>query len=373
MNRCRLDVSLTILSPITLHMGQEHFTVLTSTRCFTGTQSIRDDLRESMPHGKTISVALCTYNGEKFLREQLESIADQTRRPTELVVCDDRSTDSTADIIQSFAGSAPFPVKFHINAVNVGGSAKGITRNFAATVMRCTGNLIVPCDQDDVWLPRKLADMAQAMEENPQLGGIFSDAQLINDLGMPKGILLSETAGLTVSEQERLACGDALPILLSMTKVYGCTLMFDARLLEKILPIPPHWWFDAWVACMVAVHSKLGFTPEPLFLYRIHATQSVSASLPTVSERVKRWRRSAKDYWKESEPQLTDLYSRLAAEDSPSMKPHLEYISGRMDLLRFRAALPSNPLFRMMKVIPETRNYHRYFNGWKSVIKDLTA
>jgi hypothetical protein len=158
-----------------------------------------------------------------------------------------------------------------------------------------------------------------------------------------------------------------------MTKVYGSSLMFDACLMDKILPIPPNWWFDAWVACVAAMYSKLAFTPEPLYFYRIHATQSVGASLPTMSGRIKRWKLSAKEYWKASEPQLTDLYSRLTAENNPSMEPHLEYLRGRMELLRFRAELPANPLSRIFRVIPKTRSYHRYFNGWKSMVKDLTA
>jgi glycosyltransferase involved in cell wall biosynthesis len=63
-----------------------------------------------MSHGKSISVAMCTYNGEKFLKEQLESIAAQTRLPMELVICDDGSTDSTIDIVEAFTSSSPFPV-----------------------------------------------------------------------------------------------------------------------------------------------------------------------------------------------------------------------------------------------------------------------
>ena len=327
-----------------------------------------------MVHSKTISVAMCTYNGERYLREQLESIASQTRLPDELVICDDRSTDSTAEIIRNFADLAPFPVRFNLNPVNLGGAAKGITKNFEQACRLCTGDLIAFCDQDDVWLPQKLARMAQTMEEQPQLGGVFVDAQLINDQGVPKGMLLSETTGITRSEHERLMRGEVLPVLLSMTKVYGCTLMVDAQLLMEILPVPPNWWFDAWVPCMVAIHSKLEFIPEQLFYYRIHATQSgVGASLPTVSERVKQWKRSAKDYWRDSELQLADLYSRLASENNPRMNPYLEYISGRMDLLRFRADLPSNPVSRAIKVIPKMSNYRRYFNGWKSMIKDLTA
>jgi glycosyltransferase involved in cell wall biosynthesis len=326
-----------------------------------------------MSHRKSISVAMCTYNGGKYIKEQLESIARQTRLPAELIICDDRSTDSTPDIIRDFSASAPFPVKFSINPVNLGSSAKGISRNFAQACTLCTGELIVPCDQDDIWMPNKLAFMAEMMEQDPRLGGLFSDAQLVTDQGKPKGILLSQTTGLTRQEQKRLARGDALPLLMSMTKVYGSSMMFDARLLDKVLPIPPNWWFDAWVACVAAVHAKLAFTPESLYLYRIHATQSVSASLPTFSDRIKRWRSSAKEYWKASEPPLADLYSHLAAEKSPGMEPYMDYVHGRMELLRFRAELPSNPFSRAIRIIPRMGEYHRYFNGWKSLVKDLTS
>jgi glycosyltransferase involved in cell wall biosynthesis len=327
-----------------------------------------------MTHRKKISVAMCTYNGDRYLREQLESIASQTRLPDELVICDDRSADSTTDIIRDFSGTVPFPVRLHINPVNLGGAAKGITRNFERASGLCTGDIIAFCDQDDVWLPQKLARMAQTMEERPQLGGVFVDAQLINDQGVPKGILLSETTGMTRREHKRLMQGQVLPVLLSMNKVYGCTLMVDAKLLIKLLPVPPHWWFDAWVSCSVALHAKLVFIPEPLFHYRIHATQSgIGASLPTVSERMKQWKSSAKDYWRVAEPQLADLYARLSAENSTDINPYLEYIRGRMNLLSFRANLPSNRLSRAIMITQMTRDYYRFFNGWKSMIKDLTA
>jgi glycosyltransferase involved in cell wall biosynthesis len=327
-----------------------------------------------MAQGKSISVAMCTYNGERFLKEQLESIAAQTRLPMELVICDDRSTDSTTAIIEAFAKSAPFPVRFKLNAVNLGGSAKGITKNFEQAAGLCTGDLIAFCDQDDVWFPQKLARLGETMDNDPKAGGVFSDAQLINDQGTPKGVFLSESTGMTRSEHDRLERGEVLRVLLSMTKVYGCTFMVDARLLKRILPVPPHWWFDAWVPCMSAVYAKLIFIPEPLFCYRIHATQSgVGAALPTTADRVKQWKYSAKDYWKETEPQLSDLYTKLTAEDSPAMEPYARYVRGRMELLRFRAELPSNPLVRLMKVISQAGNYNRFFNGWKSMVKDITA
>lgn len=108
------------------------------------------------------SVALATYNGARFLREQLESLADQSHLPAELVVGDDGSTDETLAILEEFRKRAPFPVRIHCNETNL-----GYARNFLATAQRCRGDWIAFCDQDDVWLPNKLADVATAVENTP--------------------------------------------------------------------------------------------------------------------------------------------------------------------------------------------------------------
>ena len=321
----------------------------------------------------TVSVAMCTYNGAKFVREQLDSIAAQTKLPSELVVCDDRSTDNTADIIRDFAATAPFAVHLHVNEQNLGRAAKGITHNFEKAVALCTGELIVPCDQDDIWIPEKIERMAAILLADPGIGAVFSDAQLVTDAGTPKGVLLSQTTGLNAREQAQLARGDGLPLVLSMTKVYGSSLMFRAALLPKILPVPPHWWFDAWVACVATVYTRLIFTKEELYHYRIHANQSVSASLQTVSQKIDRWRSSAEAYWHQSQGPLTDLHARLQGEADARFDPALRYVQGRMDLLRFRATMPSNRLRRWAAILPHMRAYFLYFNGWRSLVKDLTA
>src|SRR6266567_6944512 len=99
-----------------------------------------------------ISVAMCTYNGARFLREQLESIAAQSRLPDELVVCDDGSTDETVETIKAFVGRAPFAVRLEINSKNLGS-----TKNFEKAIGLCEGEIIALADQDDVWKPQKLA------------------------------------------------------------------------------------------------------------------------------------------------------------------------------------------------------------------------
>lgn len=326
-----------------------------------------------MTQTRSISVAMCTYNGEKYLAEQLRSIAGQTRPPSELVIYDDCSIDSTVFIIKEFLKSAPFDVKLIENTKNIGSTKKGVTRNFESASRLCSGDYIALCDQDDIWLPEKLARLATLLENDPQLGGAFSDAKLVDQQSRPTGARLSETSGFSHKEQMKLEQGDALPILLAMTKVYGCTLMFDAGLLDKILPVPPSWWFDAWFACMIAIHSRLAFVAEPLFCYRIHPSQQVGATVPTFTERIRKWRQSPKQYWEESQPQLKELHERLESQHDSRTEPYLEYISGRLALLGLRANLPANHLLRLAKVLPEVNNYRRYFNGWKSIVKDLTA
>ena len=108
-----------------------------------------------------ISVALCTYNGAKYLGEQLESILNQTRSVNEIVICDDRSTDATADIVKAFQDKAPFPIYFYRND-----SQLGSTKNFEKCLQLCQGDIIFLCDQDDSWMPEKVEKLVDYLEKN---------------------------------------------------------------------------------------------------------------------------------------------------------------------------------------------------------------
>lgn len=98
-----------------------------------------------------VSVALATHNGERFLQDQLQSLAAQTTPPSEVVVSDDASTDGTLAIIEDFRATAPFSVEISANPVAVGFAA-----NFLRAASLCSGDVIAFCDQDDVWMPSKL-------------------------------------------------------------------------------------------------------------------------------------------------------------------------------------------------------------------------
>lgn len=111
-----------------------------------------------------ISIAMATYNGEQFIRQQLDSLANQSLLPVELVVTDDCSTDTTLQILEDFSKNSPFPVRVHRNPNRL-----GYRDNFLKAASLCTGELIAFCDQDDVWLPEKLATMDLVFDDDKVL------------------------------------------------------------------------------------------------------------------------------------------------------------------------------------------------------------
>ncbi len=136
-----------------------------------------------MAKALTISIAMTTYNGERFLQEQLDSFLAQTRLPDELVVCDDGSNDMTIEILEKFAALAPFPVRIYRNSTKL-----GHVKNFEKAGSLCTRDIFAFSDQDDVWDAQKLEKFAEIMTDDPEVGFIFCDAETVdeelNSLGM---------------------------------------------------------------------------------------------------------------------------------------------------------------------------------------------
>src|SRR5262252_4893004 len=129
-----------------------------------------------------VSIALCTSNGQTYLKDQLESYLNQSRLPDELVVCDDVSSDNTVKILEEFAGSAPFPVLIRRNDKQL-----GYVKNFERCVLECSGDIIFFSDQDDVWNSQKIELMLRVFEQSPGVGVVFCDAELVDGELQPMG------------------------------------------------------------------------------------------------------------------------------------------------------------------------------------------
>ena len=219
-----------------------------------------------------VSVALCTYNGAAYLQEQLASIAGQHHPPWELIVCDDGSGDATAAIVETFAAAAAFPVHLHRNPVNLGS-----TRNFDQAIRLCTGDIIALSDQDDVWLPEKLTKLTAPFVADPQVGLVFSDAEIVSADLTPLGMNLWTFAQFTEERQRLFRAGRAFESQLAHNVVTGAAMAFRADLRPLVLPVPDdtHLIHDGWIALVAALVSRLVFLPERLLLYRQHPGQQL--------------------------------------------------------------------------------------------------
>ncbi len=220
---------------------------------------------------------MCTYNGEKFLSKQLKSILFQTITPSELIICDDRSSDKTIDIIREFALNAPFQVSLHLNPNKL-----GVVKNFEKAISLCKGDLIFLADQDDVWLPEKIATMSAYFSTNPQCLLLFTDAQLIDEFDnalAPNS--LWEQIKFNSQMQKKLTHPEyALwHCIKGNNFATGATLAFRSSLLLDALPFQKvennDWYHDWWLALNAACQAGLFFLEKPLTQYRIHQTQEV--------------------------------------------------------------------------------------------------
>lgn len=217
-----------------------------------------------------ISVALCTFNGARYLPDQLASLETQERMPDELVVCDDGSTDDTLQVLEDFATRAPFSVRVICNAETL-----GPTKNFEKAIRLSEGEIIALCDQDDVWRPGRLARAAEAFGADPQIGITFSDADLLDETGAPLDGRLWDAVRFTPELRRRVERQGLLPTALRKDVVTGATMSFRAELRERICPIPEAWHHDAWTALICAFISDHRMFPEPLIRYRVHTSQEV--------------------------------------------------------------------------------------------------
>ncbi len=225
--------------------------------------------RASRP-GRRISIALCTYNGARFLEEQLGSYLAQTRLPDELVVCDDGSTDGSLAILERFAGRAPFPVRLERNAERLGS-----TKNFEKAIGLCTGELIATSDQDDIWLPHKLALGEAGFDVDPQRGLVFSDAEVVDEDLRALGYTLWQSIHLGPWQQWRVRKGNAFDVLLRQWLVTGATMMFRASYLPYVLPIPESWIHDGWIAFLIGAMAPVGLLDSSTVQYRQHGGQQI--------------------------------------------------------------------------------------------------
>ena len=220
-----------------------------------------------------LSIALCTYNGENYLPEQLASISLQTCLPDELVVCDDGSTDLTLDILDNFSKTAPFKVRIFRNKTNLGPAA-----NFAKAIGICHGDWIFLCDQDDFWLPDKVEISTRKLSQLEELYGKDTPLLVHSDAAATDENLQAIHPSLWKFQHSYPENGHILAKLLNQNLVTGCTAAMNRALRDKALPIPDNvMMHDWWLALVATTFGQISSIPETTMFYRQHGKNDTGA------------------------------------------------------------------------------------------------
>lgn len=200
-----------------------------------------------------VSVCMATFNGSKYIKEQIESILPQLSPLDELVISDDHSKDSTCDIIRSYKDSR---IKLFFNEL-----PKGVTHNFENALLHSKGDVVFLADQDDVWLPYKIKELRYFLIQGDYDVVTGNCALTDSELNVTKAMFYVEQSPL-----DKSIFGNWVKNLW-----LGSCMAFKREVLFQMIPFPPkvvaH---DLWIALYSQMHFKCGYYPKVLQLYRRH-------------------------------------------------------------------------------------------------------
>ena len=324
-----------------------------------------------------VSVAMCTYNGEAFLKEQLESILTQTIYPNELIVCDDCSKDSTLEILYAFKNICNFPVTIIVNKKNI-----GINKNFENAIAHCSGEVIALADQDDIWLPTKIEEIICVFQDNPNCGYVFSNADLIDANGESLGRDLWYSIKFTQNRYRRYVGGDQLKVMLRDGNfIYGMTMAFRSAYMPALLPIETRSYactHDVWISIILSAVGAYGVAvPKTLVKYRQHERQLAGGGRQlTFVESLENAHKRKSEIDMVFVDALMNIASRLGHEDQN--KEHvlfsIKQLTQQAEHLRARYLAGVTKGFSKFKIVfreSMSGRYGRYSGSIKSIIKDL--
>jgi glycosyltransferase involved in cell wall biosynthesis len=213
-----------------------------------------------------VDVLMATYNGRSFVREQIDSILNQTHLNIRLLVCDDCSTDGTHEYVSRLLSSLPNAVVYR-NPTNL-----GTVKTFEALLQRVASPYFAFADQDDVWLTDKIErSLSLMIEKDLQL--VYSDLEVVDATLRQIAPSMWKYSGV-----KPLDASSPIPYLLR-NPVSGCTMLVDSRLLAHCLPMPDETpMHDWWIVLRATQVGKVGFLNAPTVKYRQHGSNALGAN-----------------------------------------------------------------------------------------------
>lgn len=318
-----------------------------------------------------VSVALCTYNGERYIADQLDSILNQTHVPDEIVVRDDGSTDRTLEILNEYATDAPELFDIEQHAENT-----GVAKNFESAIRACTGDYIALSDQDDVWHEEKLARQLAALSESDAALACHNST-LVTDSMDPIGDLWADLIPAYIPESETRPT-DTFRQLVRRNFVQGATVLLDAEYVDEILPLPAAWHHDYYLAIQACLRGGIIVLDDELLSYRQHEQQEVGGETVSILGRFLANLQEGYDserviVWNELSEWVTTQANADLAPDKSVIKPLLarktNYEQARSDTLDGTSI--KDAVSGLLHNI-RRRHYTEFESGWLSAGNDIT-
>jgi len=315
-----------------------------------------------------ISAVVATYQGERYLAEQLRSMFAQRVALDEIIVTDDCSSDRTLAIAEAVCAVSPVPMHILRGEKNI-----GIGRNFERGLRAAQGDIVFLADQDDVWRQDKVERMVTEFSKRPELLLLFTNANLVGDQGDSLHRTLFASLRIGGTERSRVRNGSAFDALLRRNVATGATIAMRRSAITRALPIPSGWLHDEWIAMIAAVSGQIDFLDEALTDYRQHDGNVIGSKRETLVSIVTKLRCCRRTFnhrlLRRTELQL----ERLLALEPPADQRQIVAVQAKAEHLRRRCQFPAARLARIPPVARELLNggYHHYSSGLRSVVGDL--
>lgn len=323
-----------------------------------------------------ISVAMASYNGAKYIREQIESIANQTVKPDELVISDDCSTDNTIRSIKEVTDNSGLNVRLICNKHNL-----GFSKNFSQALENTTGDIVFLSDQDDVWLPIKIEKCIDFFDKNSRIQFLLHDSKVVdenlNSIGFNK-----------YNWNPRIRNNVKYNII--NNGVFGNCCVVRKEFLKNVLPVPDIFCHDEWLGKVAFQFGLMGVISDTLILYRRHSS-TVSLGTPSKNIIYRILSRKIKSLFNDINP----IYLKYEKE-----KIYLDFLNS-LDKENLLAFIPLNKLENQIKKseylcnlfelrlktlslpIPQrylniirnvyTLKYLPFDNSWKRIVEDFIS
>ncbi len=319
----------------------------------------------------SVSIALATYQGARFLPEQLDSFLAQGRLPDELCVSDDGSSDGTAALIEEFARKAPFPVRFFRNPKH-----GGANKNFEYAIQQCRGDVVLFSDQDDVWLPNHVERLLVPFDGDQRIVAVASNSQYCDQNLQPLGLITEEVERFPPRMREatmRLPANQ-LELVVRHRISAGHGMAFRRILVPLIVPFCAAWTYDQWVFILAAAAGFVTYVPEALTLHRQHESQAVASRKIDLQNWAAQSRNTSNE--QAEEEKWREIADRIRSHRNLVRDPDaaVKILDQKADFVGSRARTRNAPVGqRLVFTLRELMlgRYHRYGRGFLTFARDL--